>query len=124
MSEDDLTKEYLEGVRKDMSEVGVLLKAAPTKEDIEALKIDMADIKKSAGTDDVAEIVKAAIAEAVKPFEKRIAELEDSPVVKGMQDFDLAKFKKAAATPAEPEKIDVAGSIIKMSYPEVMKGRN
>ena len=97
MSE-ELSKEYLDGIQKSVSDVGELLKDAPTKEEIEKSVAGVAvlseKVEKMPTEESVGELIKAAVDAAVGPLNEKIETLENSKVIKGMQDFDFAKFKK------------------------------
>jgi regulator of sirC expression with transglutaminase-like and TPR domain len=119
---EEIDKEYLDEVLKGVKEVGELLKNAPTREEFEKMTSDMAELKKSAEIDpapgfskeEVDELVKNAVADAVKPLTEKIDELENSKVFKGMQDFDFAKMK--AEVPADEPETDFVKSAISASY--------
>lgn len=127
-------EEQLEGVEKSLESIGEILKGVPTSgqfEDLESRlelleedfdKTTDGDFSKSFSETEVEDLVKSAVAEAIAPLQERIAELENSPVVKGIQDFDLAKAAGGnPATPEtqEPEKTDVMKGVLFAEYPEV-----
>lgn len=135
----DGIEEQLTAVEKGLADVGELLKSTPTNADIQALneKIDGA-IEKSAGSGlsldsfDIESIIDAAVEKAVGPLNEKIEELEDglcdleeSPVVKGIQDFDLAKAaaqKTEEGGKVDTKDFDVMKSVIATSYPETKAG--
>ena len=135
-------EEQLKTVEKSLGEVGELLKSTPTRADFVKMsqRIDqieeiaksadsgIGDLEEELGDNSLSELIKSAVTTAVKeatePLEKRISELENSPVVKGIQDFDLAKMvADKNQEPAKPEETDVMKGIIYSSYPE-LNGRN
>lgn len=133
-------EDQLAAVEKSLDAVGVLLKEVPTKADFEKLtqRVDevegiaksadsgIGDLEDELGENTLSELIKSAVTtavkEAVEPLEKRIKELEDSPVVKGVQDFDLAKLAKTGGKEEPPKEVDVMKGIIHVSYPELDRG--
>jgi hypothetical protein len=129
----------LNAVEKGLEGVGELLKLTPSKSDFAKLsqRVDeieemaksadsgIGDLEEELGDNTLSELIKSAVTtaikEAVKPLEDRIAELENSPVNKGIQDFDLAKM--AGNKVPEPKEIDVMKGIIHTSYPELDGGQ-
>lgn len=106
MSE-ELSKEYLDGIQKSVSDVGELLKDAPTKEEIEKAVSGAAElsekVEKMPTEEAIGELIKAAVDAAVAPLNEKIETLENSKVIKGMQDFDFAKFKEDEGVGGKPE---------------------
>lgn len=133
-------EDQLAAVEKSLDAVGVLLKEVPTKTDFEKLtqRVDevegiaksadsgIGDLEDELGENTLSELIKSAVTTAVKdavePLEKRIKELEDSPVVKGVQDFDLAKLAKTGGKEEPPKEVDVMKGIIHVNYPELDRG--
>lgn len=119
MSE-ELSKEYLDGIQKSVSDVGELLKDAPTKEEIEKSVAGMAEltetVEKMPTEESVGELIKAAVDAAVGPLNEKIESLENSKVIKGMQDFDFAKFKEDGKKVEEPEDESVVKNTIANLY--------
>jgi len=119
MSE-ELSKEYLDGIQKSVSDVGELLKGAPTKDDIEKSVADVAElsgkIEKMPTEEAIGELIKAAVDAAVGPLNEKIETLENSKVIKGMQDFDFAKFKEDGKKAEEPEDESVVKNAIAGCY--------
>lgn len=115
----DGIEEQLVVVEKSLRDVSELLMDTPSKEDFSQLssRLDQLETisKSTSSQDDLEVIVKNAVAAAVKPLEDRIAELEDSPVVKGVQDFDLAKAAQQKKI-QEPQKVDVLKGVILSEY--------
>jgi len=118
-------EEQLKSVEKSLGEVAEVLKFVPTASELRRLDarieaLEESDIGKSVTLDDsVEEIVKAAVSKAVAPLEARIEELENAPVVKGVQDFDIAKA--AGRKTSTPEKVDVIKGILHTEYPELRR---
>ncbi len=117
----EITEEMINNVIAKMTEVSGLLKDCPTPADIKKmgeLSVEVEKKLESIGKGEgLAEIVKAAVAEAVKPLEDRIKELEGAPLIKGFQDFDVQKFKKSGAV--EKKGNDVIGDVLKCAFPEI-----
>lgn len=125
MSE-ELSKEYLDDIQKSVSDVGELLKDAPTKEEIEKSVAGVAEltetVEKMPTEESIGELIKAAVDAAVGPLNEKIETLEKSPVIKGMQDFDFAKFKEDGEGAGEkPEDESVVKSAIANCY-NIRKG--
>lgn len=117
----EITEEMINNVIAKMTEVSGLLKDCPTPADIKKMGELSTEVeKKIAGIEKgegLAEIVKAAVAEAVKPLEDRIKELEEAPLIKGMQDFDVTKFKKDGKIVEKQP--DILGDVLKCAFPEI-----
>jgi len=115
----EITEEMINNVIAKMTEVSGLLKGCPTPEDIKKMGAlskefegKIAGIEKGEG---LAEIVKAAVAEAIKPLQERIEELEGAPLIKGFQDFDVQKLKKEGIV----KERDIVGDVLKCAFPEI-----
>lgn len=120
MSE-ELTKEYLDDIQKSVSDVGELLKDAPTKEEIEKSVAGVAvlteTVEKMPTEESIGELIKAAVDAAVGPLNEKIETFENSKVIKGMQDFDFAKFKEdGEGAGGKPEDESVVKSAIANCY--------
>lgn len=123
---EELTKEYLDDIQKSVSDVGELLKDAPTKEDIEKSVAGVTElsekVEKMPTEEAIGELIKAAVDAAVAPLSEKIETLENSKVIKGMQDFDFAKFKEdGEGAGGKPEEENVVKSAIANCY-NVRKG--